>query len=45
MNIGTKKWHESLSDVILELAALGGILAALALLVISFALEHHLHGR
>jgi hypothetical protein len=43
MEIGTKKWHESLSDFAVELEALGGILGALLLLVIAFTIEHHLH--
>jgi hypothetical protein len=43
MEIGTKKWHESLAEFAEEFEALGGILAALALLVIAFAIEHHLH--
>jgi hypothetical protein len=45
MNIGTKKWHETLSEFLVELESLGGILAALALLVVAFVIEHHLHGR
>ena len=43
MNIGTKKWHESLSEFAVELESLGGILAALVLLVAAFTIEHHLH--
>jgi hypothetical protein len=45
MEIGTKKWHESLPDFITELGSLGGMLAICLLLVIAFAIEHHLHPR
>jgi hypothetical protein len=44
MEIGTKKWHESLTEFVEEFEALGGILATLVLLVVAFAIEHHLHG-
>ncbi len=44
MNIGTKKWHETLSEFAVELESLGGILAALVLLVVAFTIEHSLHG-
>ena len=45
MNIGTQKWHESLSDIFIEVEALGGILAALVLLIIAFTFQHLLHAR
>jgi hypothetical protein len=40
MNVGIKKWHERLPDFILEIAALGGMLAIAALLSIAFTIEH-----
>jgi hypothetical protein len=45
MNVGFKKWHERLPDFILELAALGGVLAIASLLAIAFTIEHHLQMR
>ena len=45
MNIGTKKQHERPGEVILEAGALLSILAALALLMIAFAIEHQLYPR
>ena len=43
MNIGLKKWHERLPEFVLEIGALGGMLAVTALLIIAFTIEHHLH--
>jgi hypothetical protein len=45
MEIGAKKWHESLSDFIAKVGALGGMPTTFVLLVIAFAIEHHPHPR
>jgi len=45
MQIGTKDWNQSLSDILIEIAPLLGLLGILSLLVTFFEIVHYLHPR
>jgi hypothetical protein len=45
MEIGTKKWHESVPDFVAEIGAMAGFLGIVVFLAVAFAIEHHLHPR
>ena len=45
MQIGTKDWNQSLSDVLIEIAPLLGLFFILGFLLTFFGIVHYLHPR
>ena len=45
MEIGPKGWRQDLTEFIVEISPLLGLLGILSLLLIAFAVEHHFYPR